>query len=698
MLLSFLASFDARVQRVDERLRSERYVAWWLFVAAFVAKVVWVMASRHDLAIRVPIMDSKYYDDWARSVAAGHGMKPGAFFMGPLYPSVLAVVYRLFGADYTVARIVQSAGGAATVAITYLLGRRVFRPSVALLASVFLLLYGAITFYEGMLLMAWLGTVLNVTALYVLVRGAENQRVRTFALAGLIIGASALARASILLFVPFVIVWIARVVVTSRGRSIAAFTACVLLVVSIATIHNAISSRDFVLVTSNGGFNFYVGNSRDAVGIFYPPPGVDFVGDSTTRIYIERKLGRDLKPSQISQYWLRKAVSEIAADPGHELRVTARKIALFLNGYEVPQLESFALATHRSMVLRLLFVRFWFLIVAGLLGMALAPRRRNYVLLAGFAGVYAVSIIAFFVTARYRVQIAPVLALFAAYAILVGLPRVLKNRARIAPVVFALITLTAVTRPTLFTRSQEEDRFRDYIHRGRRLAMVRDFPSALADIDSAIAIYPNFAEGYIHRAIVNNDAGRHFQAIEDYARANRLHPGMASVHYDLAQTLRRANMNSEAIKEYRAALRIDPVMIKSQNNLGIALREQKDYPDAIASFRRVIQMDPGYAKGYNNLGSCLAEADSMHEAVKVFEQATHRFPKYAIGYKNLAMAWASLKNPWKAIVAIEGYIQLRPDDRSAHEMLRKLRIAARAAEGKPIPHPKPPVPTRKDSK
>ena len=83
--------------------------------------------------------------------------------------------------------------------------------------------------------------------------------------------------------------------------------------------------------------------------------------------------------------------------PARAGRLFLRKTGLFFNGHELPQLESFDIARERQGILRILFVKFWFLGALGLIGILFSLRRwRELFPLWGFILVYALTIIAFF--------------------------------------------------------------------------------------------------------------------------------------------------------------------------------------------------------------------------------------------------------------------------------------------------------------
>lgn len=205
------------LQRIDDALaRADRALSCglrWpliLLVSVFVLKAVYVVQSADALHVRVPIMDSRYYDEMAQDIARGNVVRGEAFFMGPLYPYLLAFLYKIVGRDFMVVRLLQVLGGALTVALAFAIGRRLFRPTAALAGAALLAFDGAMTFYESQLLMEGLGTLLNCVALCLLVSARDDVSPRRAALTGAVLGLSALARASILLFAAFVAAWLWR--------------------------------------------------------------------------------------------------------------------------------------------------------------------------------------------------------------------------------------------------------------------------------------------------------------------------------------------------------------------------------------------------------------------------------------------------------------------------------------------------------
>ncbi|HET9268682.1 MAG TPA: glycosyltransferase family 39 protein, partial [Vicinamibacterales bacterium] len=448
-----LDAIDRCLERADRALAEGARWPLMLFGLALVLKLVYVVHSADALYARVPIMDSKYYDQVAQEIAGGRLLRSDGWFMAPLYPLFLSLVYSIVGRDFMAVRLLQVAGGAATVALAFLLGRRVFRPSAALAGALILILYGAATFYESELLVGWMGTLLNCIALLILhaPHARRPASAGRYAAAGAVLGLSALAGASILVFGAFVLGWIVLQERHPRRYVHAGAFALALFAVNLpAMVRNTIAGGVFAPVTSNTGVNFYLGNGRDATGMFVPVRDVDVIDDVTTREFVERQTGRELSPAEVSAYWFSRARDEINANPTRWGVLLARKVALYFNGYEAPQIESFDVQRRQLAWLRVLFVPLWFVMVFGLLGMLLSMRAwSRYGVLLGYVLAGAAATVWFFVAGRYREPVAPVLCLFAGHA-LVAMPSRLRSFRTGAAFVVGAIALLLATYPGIF--------------------------------------------------------------------------------------------------------------------------------------------------------------------------------------------------------------------------------------------------------
>jgi hypothetical protein len=114
----------------------------------------------------------------------------------------------------------------------------------------------------------------------------------------------------------------------------------------------------------------------------------------------------------VSNFWLRRGVDWIRSVPAGWLRLTGRKLLLLVNGTEAADTEDIATHAEWSFPLRVSARLLHFGIVApvAFLGMWITRRRwRELWPLHVLLGVFALSVIAFYVMDRYRYPLVPVL-------------------------------------------------------------------------------------------------------------------------------------------------------------------------------------------------------------------------------------------------------------------------------------------------
>lgn len=102
----------------------------------------------------------------------------------------------------------------------------------------------------------------------------------------------------------------------------------------------------------------------------------------------------------------------------------------------------------------------------------------------------------------------------------------------------------------------------DFAHgfdaRGTAHARKGDFDRALADFNAAIRIDPKFALAYFNRGIMHRDKGDLDLAIADFSEAFRLDPKDARALLNRGLVYRMKGETEKAEADRRAAMRIDP--------------------------------------------------------------------------------------------------------------------------------------------
>ena len=100
---------------------------WLVCLGAFALaiRLICLFELRGSPFFSVLIGDSLQYDTWARRIASGDWLGSEVFYQSPLYPYLLAALYRT-GIDTFGVRLLQSALGAASCVILAIAGRRFF--------------------------------------------------------------------------------------------------------------------------------------------------------------------------------------------------------------------------------------------------------------------------------------------------------------------------------------------------------------------------------------------------------------------------------------------------------------------------------------------------------------------------------------------------------------------------------------------
>jgi 4-amino-4-deoxy-L-arabinose transferase-like glycosyltransferase len=466
-----------------------------------------------------PSVDPRVYHEWALRIAGGDWLGDEPFFMAPLYAYFLGSLYWLFGPDFLTPRIVHAVLGALTCVLVWRLARELFDHRVALLAGALTAAYSMLIFYEGSLLVENLLVPLTLLVVLAALRALSAPSAGRWALAGAGVGLTAVARPNVLLFAPLLLLWMfgalrERVALSRRFALAGVFAAGVALLVLPVTVRNLVVTGDATLIATSGGSNFYSGNNPDANGAYLVPrPFPRLAADDAReqealyQQYAEQALGRSLRPSEASAYWVGQGLAYIRENPVAWLRLEARKLALFLNATEIWNNRSIELSRPFSWVLRLPLLSFGAVAPLALLGLAATARdwRRLFPLYAMIA-VYLASALLFFVLSRYRVPVVPVLIVFAACGVMHGVDAARAQRFRDLSLALAVLALFAVAthvpliRPNLGMA---------YYNLGNRYKDRGEWGLAIAQYEQALERDASYLPLNNNLALVYEESGRH---------------------------------------------------------------------------------------------------------------------------------------------------------------------------------------------
>ncbi len=395
----------------------ERWILVAILLLAFVFRVWNAQSMRTNPRFDEPVMDGLYHLDWARAMLAGETFQEGAFFRAPLYPWFMAAVLKVTGGSLFALRVVQALLGTCSVALTLLIARHSFGRAAGWIAGVVSATYWVLVYFDGELLIPTLYVPLLLAGLYTAMRLSERRfSLRASLVCGLFFGLAAIARPNVLLFMPPLAIWLWW----QAGRAKPAWLATAMLTLGTLipilpiTLHNYSVSGEGVLIASQAGVNLWIGNNPDSDGMSAIVPGTRagwWEGFEDSRRLAQQEAGEALTDKGISQHYTDKVWRWFAESPGSAIRHLAWKTRLFMLDWEVSNNQEIRFVSHRYNPLSRLSLSFAWLAGLGILGAALAlgSQRGKLFPLWGFVGVYALSVIAFFVCSRFRVPVLPVL-------------------------------------------------------------------------------------------------------------------------------------------------------------------------------------------------------------------------------------------------------------------------------------------------
>ncbi len=427
-----------------------------VFLVALALRVFYVVEIWPHPAAQLPILDAEAYRQTALEIRAGDWLGDSVYYLDPLYPFFLAAVYSVVEPDTRGVLLAQALLDSLSVLMLMFVARRVFGDRSALVAGSIAATYSLFFYYDGLLQKEALMLFLLIAALALCLRAAERPHPRAWLPAGLLFGLAVLTRGNTLLFAPVLVAWIAlagRGSLLRRGAAALCFTAGVAAIILPVTLRNYVVGHDLVLLNSQAGQNFYIGNFRaNRTGAYLAPPFLrpnpeveeqDFAAEA------RRRTGReDLTPSQISSFWLREGLAEIAADPGQFLWHVGKKLVVFANRYEIPDNSSFEYFQRNvSPLLNAPFPGWALVLPLAVAGMWMARARPLAAILILFFASYTAGLLLFFNLSRMRLPIVPVAIVFAGFAIVEVFERARARDLRSLAVPIALaMALVPVTR------------------------------------------------------------------------------------------------------------------------------------------------------------------------------------------------------------------------------------------------------------
>jgi 4-amino-4-deoxy-L-arabinose transferase-like glycosyltransferase len=248
-----------------------------LFLLALALRLFQLYLIRNNPVFLNLLLDSRHYAEWARIITEKDWLSKGYPFMSPGYPYFLALIYLIFGHSIHVVAGIQLILGSIGCVLVYFIAQKVFANSgyrtntgakglilspkdihlLGILSAGIAVLYGISIFYEGMLLKGALLSFCNLLLLLFLLYGCDKSSSIYLLVAGFLLGLSFFLRPNILLFIPFVLVWLwkssAQAHIKKKLSLITCFCSGILIISILFGTRNYLINNELVLTSGHGG-------------------------------------------------------------------------------------------------------------------------------------------------------------------------------------------------------------------------------------------------------------------------------------------------------------------------------------------------------------------------------------------------------------------------------------------------------------
>ena len=585
--------------------------------------VSWHEVSVNNPIFDLPIVDAKEYVDDATFYNDVNWLGAGgSYFHPPGYSYFIGIIFLFFGKSLLAIRLVQIGMDVANIYLLFLIVRKVFDGRVALLSALLYAIYARIIQYSVEILPPVFVIFLLLMSIYCLTtplpalpqgerakapEGDQNNSLIPVIFSALFLGLLIITLPNFLLTIPVFILWIYFALHASgrntRLKWMALFLAVSLFPVFLTALRNRVVADEALLISRNGGINFFIGNNPDIKKTVGATPGIEW--DKLLMLPYQTERITDFQEQD--DFFNRKAFDYVKNNFGDWAKLMCKKSLWYFSSYEFARNFDVYFFAQYSFITKYPVLNLGILFPLALAGIFAACRLqtagcrlKNYIrqnihilLLLGIFFIYSFSIILIFIAARYRLPVVPLMVIFAA-AFLITLFDLAKEK-KYKPLA-AYLLLTGA-----FTLFAQHKFFKE------------EYPFKAS---------PVFTHTLIANTLING--GKREEGKRYLEQALKLPADEATddALFELAHYYRGTEETEKARGLFYDALRLDSLNFKCWNSLGFDYKMEKKFAEAIFCLGKGISAAPCLPELYLNLADCYLarqKTDSAIAALKSYQ-------------------------------------------------------------------------------
>ncbi len=326
------------------------------------------------------------------------------------YPLLVTGFFYVFGMNasgFCILQAFQAVLGAMVCVFLYLIGKKIFSRRIAILSAIALACYPVFIYMASEFTAANLYIFLNTLFVLLLIKADNEKHLSKFILIGGLFGAIALSRPQVVVYAPFLIMWLFLKLRRTFLRTVPLLFAGTVIVLAPWVVRNYCVFQRFVPLTSLGGLNLWRGHNEEAIGTGRTREGKClFSNPDILQELLRLPYSQDLEITR-DEIYLHSAISFMKDNPIRSFVVLPIRKFLYYWLLDITD----PLAKHP------LYWVPWFVVLPFfIIGIfySLADYDKYLIFYIYFVVATGISMI-FFVLPRYRLFIEPFIILFAAY-------------------------------------------------------------------------------------------------------------------------------------------------------------------------------------------------------------------------------------------------------------------------------------------
>lgn len=215
-----------------------------------------------------------------------------------------------------------------------------------------------------------------------------------------------------------------------------------------------------------------------------------------------------------------------------------------------------------------------------------------------------------------------------------------------------------------------------YVSRGTAYGDINQTDDALADLEKAQQLDPDFWAVFLNRGAVYLAREEFKNAEADFRKVIELRPQLPGSHHNLSMVYEAQKRYADAEAEATKAISIDSGYFKAYSTRAVSRLQLGNSPQALADFMKVIELDKEpskQAEAWKQIGLIHHRAERSAEALAAYDNSLAANDEDADTYRLRAETLLALNRDEDAVQSFDNY--LKKDGKPVADVFRARALA-----------------------